>query len=92
MEETVSRLVVLTACVLGEFLSGLGLAMLAGWKVALLERPGLAQSGQLDTEGALHLELRAVAHLFVILYRRVGKTQLPISANAHRRFAKRQPV
>ena len=49
--------------VLGELFAGFGLAMLAGGVVALLQRSGLAQAGQLDAEGALHFELRAVAHV-----------------------------
>ena len=47
---------------LGEFFAGFGRAVLAGWVVALLERSGLAEAGELEAESALHLETGAIAH------------------------------
>lgn len=61
-------------CVLGQLAAGCGLAVLAGREVSLFEGSGLAESGKLEPEGALHLEFGSVAHLYTSVCRSQFRT------------------
>jgi hypothetical protein len=59
----------------------------AGWVAAGVESAGLAEAGQLEPEGTLHLELRSVTHASSFVR---PKRDLIADLNPGQRFAKRQ--
>ncbi len=64
--------------------------MLAGWVASGGESSGLAEAGQLEPEGTLHLELRSVTHASSFV-RPKGDLIADLKLQS-RRFAKRQPA